>query len=768
MSAQYDEALPPSTTASNMTTDRPDVGKGRDKVSKSNRAALDLDASVGIWEGTAVFVSEPKIIRTKPHPQRRNKLISRAGPSPANEAEAELDTGKQPETGPQTPRAFKASQPQDPSGSAHSPISIASSSPSPSASGYASQQPLDRPRAVPSYPSPLPRTAFTPPRSYGPAQSSTSIASQATSHGPQAAKPIHPFFTRTRSVPSPSQPRYVAHYSSTEASQSQSTESQTTSASASVSASQVSNTGRVTSPRDTLALDELAEAVGRIDMEARPWAQNNKKPLAPSSSSFAAENDKGKAKAVPNPHTAPQIKSKIIAKPNITQLRPPDQGKENRDTSLHRPLAGADNASPALPYFHYSTYPVPPKLVYTSHPEEANDLLSCLRGNVFGFDLEWPPAGEYTVSIPGGGTMKKKIGMTWDESRRKWIFGQGRTALMQFCDETLVVLIHLGENMDIPSKAIDIILDPKIYKLGVQVKGDGQKLLRDFPIHFALPPAHLNPSSSTEQDGSKPATSSSPRSPSAAVGPAGLLELSYLARAVDPIGTGPGTTLISLANLTKSYLGKELAKPAKVRRGNWFEALDQEAKEYAANDVYAALQIFNTLMASAKEQDFTPDLDSYCSQVGSSNATTAAAAAAASRVGNRAGMSFVGANEVRMGERTFPLPEGVWKAPPPAQLSALENFMDGKDIRTMADLKGVKVATIEGYICQALEVLGIEILEAEDRRRLWDQIPRESYTWKKSRKTYKALKREFSGGDDGVGVESESSGSEEEDMVEIR
>ncbi|WVQ98983.1 hypothetical protein IAU59_006115 [Kwoniella sp. CBS 9459] len=756
MSAKND-AKPESTVTAQTAANKPGTGNS----SKASPAARDLnlnlnldlglDIGIGIWEGTAVFSSEPKKIRSKPQ-RAMSKGTTRTVPSTV-------------ESPPETPKPHRLTQAQEPSGSACSPISVASST---SSSPSSSPVPLPRPRAVPSYTSPLPRTAFTPPRDVHPAQPPIPpaaanplprTASQSTSFRTQASKPIHPFFTRTRSVPPPSQPRYVAHYSSTEASQSQTTESQSTT-SASQSASQSSFGKSQTTPpqRQSSALDELAEAVGRLDMEARPWGDRRPLTKSPDSNTAGNGNGKGKGKEQNSGDrtSAPSTSRDkiVVARPTVTQIQP-NYGRRVQQANLKTysgPSAGDAPPSPVLPYFHYSAYPSPPQVVYTSHAEEANDLLSCLKGNILGFDLEWPPAGEYTVSIPGGGTMKKKIGMTWDESRKKYIFGQGRTALMQFCDEKLVVLIHLGENMDIPSKAIELIRDPKIYKLGVQVKGDGQKLLRDFPNHFALP---LPPVDPALRDATATERSASVISSSHNVGPAGLLELSYLARAVDPIGTGPGTTLISLANLTKSYLGKQLAKPAKVRRGNWFEALDQEARDYAANDVYAAVQIYNTLMDFAKEQDFSPNLDLYCFQVGSSTSIANTARDSGSTQPAKQFFS-AGPAEVRIGAKTFPLPQGALKAPPPAHLSALENFMDRMDVQMMADIKGVKTTTIEGYICQALEVLGIDILEQDDRKRLWTQIPRGSYTWKKSRKTYRALRSEFGQGDE---EDSESSGS---------
>ncbi len=90
--------------------------------------------------------------------------------------------------------------------------------------------------------------------------------------------------------------------------------------------------------------------------------------------------------------------------------------------------------------------------------------------------------------------------------------------------------------------------DPNIYKAGVQVKGDGQKLVRDFPAAFPH-------------------------------GVTNLLELTQVARAVDPLGIGPGNTLVSLSNLSKRYLGKELDKEDGVRRSNWMDVLSGQQRE---------------------------------------------------------------------------------------------------------------------------------------------------------------------------------------------
>jgi len=78
-------------------------------------------------------------------------------------------------------------------------------------------------------------------------------------------------------------------------------------------------------------------------------------------------------------------------------------------------------------------------------------------------------------------------------------------------------------------------------------QGDGLKLIRDYPGVFPE-------------------------------GISSLLELSSMARAADPIGTGPGKTMIGLARLVRWCTGKELQK-GDVRTGDWSKKLDQQQVE---------------------------------------------------------------------------------------------------------------------------------------------------------------------------------------------
>ena len=107
-----------------------------------------------------------------------------------------------------------------------------------------------------------------------------------------------------------------------------------------------------------------------------------------------------------------------------------------------------------------------------------------------------------------------------------------------------MVFSHIVLTAEIPSKAIEILQDPSIYKLGVHSRGDGAKLLRDYPEAFPK-------------------------------GIASLFELSKLARKADPVGTGPGAKLIALAKLVSAYLHKQLPKGA-IRSSNWSLVLNKQ------------------------------------------------------------------------------------------------------------------------------------------------------------------------------------------------
>lgn len=192
--------------------------------------------------------------------------------------------------------------------------------------------------------------------------------------------------------------------------------------------------------------------------------------------------------------------------------------------------------STSLPLFTYRTpltghFTKPPTVVYTTNPAEADDLVACLNGDVLGLDLEWP--------LPGAGPVKvitNKDGSTrlwrqgeWDVVQRKYVWNERRTTVIQVCDEKMVVVLHLLRGAEPGPGLVSLIADPTRYKTGVAVRGDGQKLMRDFAVFKSTPPQ-------------------------------GLLDLSYIVRELDTEKWGAGRRLIALSKIVAAYLDTELDK----------------------------------------------------------------------------------------------------------------------------------------------------------------------------------------------------------------
>jgi hypothetical protein len=96
----------------------------------------------------------------------------------------------------------------------------------------------------------------------------------------------------------------------------------------------------------------------------------------------------------------------------------------NTPTSTHPPFSIASFTSPHFPTSR-------PTIVYTSSPDEATELISCLRGGVYGFDLEWP-------------VWKGTRGTSKNGKNKEWV-NPGKTALVQICDEKMVLLLHVSK-----------------------------------------------------------------------------------------------------------------------------------------------------------------------------------------------------------------------------------------------------------------------------------------------------------------------------------
>ena len=349
--------------------------------------------------------------------------------------------------GPSTPgRVPRTPTPeQTGSGTVESPISVASSSStSPDfQTAVGSDSPdLPRPRGVPVY-SPLARTAYMPPR-----------------ETLKVDKPVHPFFVqylRSKSAPLPpptQRPRLVAHFSSTTEGSGATAPASTRSQSQSTSYSAF--TGRL--PDAELA--ELADDLERMmvqDTPARPVRPLGKThQVGQSRSAPLPRGESQKAKPAQGKSSKGKWKSRDTGSRSIedswlsdrfstsTMSEEPQQQQQQQqpddvdvdvdvDVDGDEPLETVEVG--ALPIFHYRTYRSalgrPPRTVSTSHPQEADDLVGCLRGRVIGFDLEWPA--------------KQQKVWTRDAQTEQWSvrWQQGKTAVVQLCDDRVVIVIHL-------------------------------------------------------------------------------------------------------------------------------------------------------------------------------------------------------------------------------------------------------------------------------------------------------------------------------------
>lgn len=367
-------------------------------------------------------------------------------------------------------------------GSERSPISVSSDS---------SPEKLSRPRGKPIYTTRLSSTAYTPPRPLPP-----SFETDATQGG--ASKPVHPFFSRgfvrSRSTPPPppaARPRFVAHYSSTSASSHSQSQTQTDSQSSTWSVSRnkeielVEDTiqpYRATSPSeysgsegeqnvdkgprhrsktpqnredelDIMMRDLDALSIGKKASRdpGRPVSKLSARralgtptqlPVNKSESNTVKKASTSKATARPTASSS-TTKTSSNAAPRRAKIPTSHANSHQLESSTSRPAPGwitqqsvLPEPSPSLPPFAYRTLLPAPKVIYTSDPDEANDLLSCLKGDILGFDLEWPMNNHKT---PDG----RSAGSIWDPMTNKLKFVQPRVALMQFCDEKMVVLVQI-------------------------------------------------------------------------------------------------------------------------------------------------------------------------------------------------------------------------------------------------------------------------------------------------------------------------------------
>jgi hypothetical protein len=345
-------------------------GPSRAKAVKTRDLSRELEDGIVAWEGPSVFSTTPA--SPLPHRHRKGERWGQ--------------------------------------GTSSSPIDISSAEPSPAKT---------RIRGIPAYKSPLPRTAYTTP------SKPASIASGQ----------VHPFFNRTKSLPPPAsnRPRMVAHYSSTETESSQQTEmgdTQSTFGGPSQSPSKrpaeripdappqpkiekdVQGKGKGKIPDAGFsdeAIEDMANEFANVEIGRNFTTTGKNTVSAVNGQKAKGTNSSSKPTAGPS-KIIPKVTSSITStKPNLPKPKP----------------EVAEVEDPSIEYFQYQKCPNPPAVVYTTDPSEANDLIDCLKGDVFGFDLEWPSRVKQ-----------------WDKAG-KFSLGQGRTALVQICDRHTIILLHL-------------------------------------------------------------------------------------------------------------------------------------------------------------------------------------------------------------------------------------------------------------------------------------------------------------------------------------
>ncbi|KAK0550279.1 hypothetical protein OC845_002716 [Tilletia horrida] len=216
-----------------------------------------------------------------------------------------------------------------------------------------------------------------------------------------------------------------------------------------------------------------------------------------------------------------------------------------------------------------------PKLIYIHRPSELAQLEQALQQltaasdnpgppshtPVLGFDMEWPASFH---------VKSRSISQ--------------RTAIIQICSRTLVLIIHISQLVPFdnlnpkgippPLPKLPLALEAFLrrsdaLKAGVNILKDGSKLEKEF---CQTEGGIIN-----------------------GVQPQGLLELSRLARQVDTEHWSDRKfSLISLRELVATYLERSLDK-GPARTSDWSRALSKDQIEYAASDVMAGLEVYEAL-----------------------------------------------------------------------------------------------------------------------------------------------------------------------------
>ncbi|KAJ7284735.1 ribonuclease H-like protein, partial [Mycena rebaudengoi] len=219
----------------------------------------------------------------------------------------------------------------------------------------------------------------------------------------------------------------------------------------------------------------------------------------------------------------------------------------------------------ALPLYSYKSVEPRPVMRFTRSEAEADEWVE---------ELDWP------ISMD----------LEWVVVFRKG--GMRPVSLVQVADRRNIVVVQLMTSSAamrrFPARLQRLLEDPDIPKMGANILNDAKKLFRDYGVMMA-----------------------------------NVVELGALARQADPSSRdaavwGPGNKKVALAKLVERYLHKKLSKDDDVRISNWEDPkLEQRQAmlDYAANDAYCGLQVYNHLIALAKANAITLDATKFTDRV---------------------------------------------------------------------------------------------------------------------------------------------------------
>ncbi|OBZ66335.1 Werner syndrome ATP-dependent helicase [Grifola frondosa] len=239
-----------------------------------------------------------------------------------------------------------------------------------------------------------------------------------------------------------------------------------------------------------------------------------------------------------------------------------ENGVENQTSATKAPTA-----SMQLPLYSHTDYSPSPVVVYTRHEEEADELVQAMKGPL-GFDLEW--CVFFRKNMPAR---------------------ERRTALVQLCDQRMILLVQVSAMKKFPQKVKEVIESPNIVKMGANIRNDGQKLFRDYGITAA-----------------------------------NMVELGAFAHQADPeFSKVYKRSIVSLIKVVEMYTQKTLDK-GEVRMSNWEGVpLTRNQITYAANDAHCALMVYNRLATLATENRRVLRPESYTSNLAMEYASQKAA-----------------------------------------------------------------------------------------------------------------------------------------------